>query len=73
VQQATYRISEAALGAGNLHALLATCIAFVGELMPAHNFYVALYDDATPASASPTTSMRPIRSTTSGRARCAAA
>jgi len=46
VQQATYRISEAALTAGNLHALLAEVHRVVGELMPAHNFYVALYDDA---------------------------
>ena len=46
VQQATYRISEAALTAENLHALLAVVHRVVGELMPAHNFYVALYDDA---------------------------
>ena len=46
VQQATYRISEAALTAANLHALLAEVHRIVGELMPAHNFYVALYDDA---------------------------
>ncbi len=47
VQQATYRISEAALTAENLHALLTAVHRIVGELMPAHNFYVALYDDAT--------------------------
>ena len=47
VQQATYRISEAALTAENLHALLAGVHRIVGELMPAHNFYVALYDEAT--------------------------
>jgi len=47
VQQATYRISEAALSAENLHALLTDVHRIVGELMPAHNFYVALYDDAT--------------------------
>jgi PAS domain S-box-containing protein len=47
VQQATYRISEAALTAENLHALLTEVHRVVGELMPAHNFYVALYDDAT--------------------------
>src|SRR6266545_1138998 len=47
VQQATYRISEAALSAENLHALLTAVHRIVGELMPAHNFYVALYDDAT--------------------------
>jgi len=47
VQQATYRISEAALTAENLHGLLAQVHRVVGELMPAHNFYVALYDEAT--------------------------
>ncbi len=47
VQQATYRISEAALTAENLHALLTEVHRVVGELMPAHNFYVALYDDTT--------------------------
>jgi len=47
VQQATYRISEAALTAENLHALLTEVHRVVGELMPAHNFYVALYDDIT--------------------------
>jgi PAS domain S-box-containing protein len=46
VQQATYRISEAALTTENLHALLTEVHRVVGELMPAHNFYVALYDDA---------------------------
>ena len=46
VQQATYRISEAALTAGSLHAMLAEVHRVVAELMPAHNFYVALYDDA---------------------------
>src|SRR6266568_1174367 len=46
VQRATYRISEAALTAENLHALLTEVHRVVGELMPAHNFYVALYDDA---------------------------
>jgi PAS domain S-box-containing protein len=47
VQQATYRISEAALTAENLRALLADVHRVVGELMPANNFYVALYDEAT--------------------------
>jgi two-component system cell cycle sensor histidine kinase/response regulator CckA len=47
VQQATYRIAEAALATENLHALLAEVHRIVGELMPAKNFYVALYDAAT--------------------------
>ena len=47
VQRATFRISEAALSAENLHGLLTQVHKVVGELMPAHNFYVALYDDAT--------------------------
>jgi PAS domain S-box-containing protein len=47
VQQATYRISEAALSAENLHALLTDVHRIVGELMPARNFYVALYDPET--------------------------
>jgi PAS domain S-box-containing protein len=47
VQRATFRISEAALAAENLHGLLTEVHRIVGELMPAHNFYVALYDDAT--------------------------
>jgi len=46
VQQATYRISEAALATENLQALLAEVHRIVGELMPAKNFYVALYDAA---------------------------
>jgi PAS domain S-box-containing protein len=47
VQDATYRISQAALATENLHALLAEVHHIVGELMPANNFYVALYDAAT--------------------------
>ena len=47
VQQATYRISEAALAAENLQELLAEVHRIVGELMPARNFYVALYDAET--------------------------
>ncbi len=46
VQQATYRISQAALTAENLQALLGSLHEIVSELMPAQNFYVALVDAA---------------------------
>ncbi len=44
VQAATYRISEAAPAAQNQEALFRSIHAIVGELMPAKNFYIALYD-----------------------------
>jgi PAS domain S-box-containing protein len=44
VQAATYRISEAALVAQNLDGLYASIHAIIGELMPAKNFYITLYD-----------------------------
>ncbi len=44
VQEATYRISQATLATENLQALLAEVHRIVGGLMPANNFYVALYD-----------------------------
>ena len=47
VQAATYRISEAAHAAPTLRELLGSIHAIVGELMPAKNFYIALYDAAT--------------------------
>ena len=47
VQQATFRISEATLATDNLQELLSEVHRVVGELMPARNFYVALYDPAT--------------------------
>ena len=47
VQLATYRISEAAHAARNLQELYAAIHGIVGELMPAKNFYIALYDPAT--------------------------
>jgi len=47
VQEATYRISQATLATENLTALLAEVHRIVGGLMPANNFYVALYDEAT--------------------------
>ena len=45
VQSATYRISEAANTAGTLPELYRAVHAIVGELMPARNLYIALYDE----------------------------
>jgi GAF domain-containing protein/CheY-like chemotaxis protein len=45
VQEALYRIAEAASAAQDLHAFYATIHQIVGELMYAQNFYVALYDE----------------------------
>ena len=47
IQQAVYRIAEAASAADSLEALLRAVHRIVGELMPAENFFVALYDRAT--------------------------
>ncbi|HYK82680.1 MAG TPA: PAS domain S-box protein [Gemmatimonadales bacterium] len=44
IQLATYRISEAAHAAHNLQELFGAIHRIVGELMPARNFYIALYD-----------------------------
>ena len=44
IQLATYRISEAAHATGSLQDLFRAIHAIVGELMPAKNFYIALYD-----------------------------
>ena len=44
---ALYRISEAAQAAATLDELFAAIHLIVGELMPAKNFYIALYDAAT--------------------------
>jgi len=44
VQEAVYRISHTANAADNLQELLRAIHAIVGELMPAQNFYVSLYD-----------------------------
>jgi PAS domain S-box-containing protein len=44
VQQAVYRIAEAAGAADGLGALLQAVHGIVGELMPARNLFVALYD-----------------------------
>ena len=45
VQDALYRIAEAASAAQDLSAFYATIHEIIGELMYARNFYVALYDD----------------------------
>jgi two-component system cell cycle sensor histidine kinase/response regulator CckA len=45
LQQATYRIADAASAARSLQDLLAAVHRIVGELMPATNFYVALYEE----------------------------
>jgi len=47
VQAAIYAISEAASSATSLDELFPAIHAAVGELMPARNFYIALYDTAT--------------------------
>ncbi len=44
MQDALYRIAEAASAAEDLHAFYATIHAIVGELMYAENLYIALYD-----------------------------
>jgi len=44
VQDAVYRISHTAHTADNLQELLRAIHEIVGELMPAQNFYVSLYD-----------------------------
>ena len=47
IQRATYRISEAAHAAQSLQDLFGAIHGIVAELMPARNFYFALYDPAT--------------------------
>jgi PAS domain S-box-containing protein len=47
IQLATYRISEAAHAAPNLQELFRAIHRIVEGLMPAKNFYIALYDPAT--------------------------
>ena len=44
IRSATLRISEAAHSAENLETLFASIHQIVNELMPAKNFYIALYD-----------------------------
>jgi len=47
VQSAIYRISEAAQSAPSLNHLYHALHRIIGELMPARNFYIALYDSLT--------------------------
>jgi PAS domain S-box-containing protein len=47
VQGATYRIAEAANTAADLSALLRRIHEIIDELMPARNFYIAVFDPAT--------------------------
>jgi PAS domain S-box-containing protein len=47
IQRATYRISEAAHASSTLDDLYREIHRIVGELMPAKNFYISLYDAAT--------------------------
>jgi two-component system, cell cycle sensor histidine kinase and response regulator CckA len=47
LQAATYRIAQLAINTPALEDLLPTIHQIVGELMPAKNFYIALYDPAT--------------------------
>src|SRR6266576_2614116 len=44
LQEATYRIAQAANAASSLEALLPAVHRALGELMPARNFYIALHD-----------------------------
>lgn len=44
IQAAIYRISQAATSAENLQDLYRSIHSILGELMPAKNFYIALYD-----------------------------
>jgi response regulator RpfG family c-di-GMP phosphodiesterase/PAS domain-containing protein/putative methionine-R-sulfoxide reductase with GAF domain len=47
VYAASYKISESASCAENLHELFESIHAIVGELIPASNFYISLYDKST--------------------------
>ncbi|OLC06005.1 MAG: hypothetical protein AUH41_13780 [Gemmatimonadetes bacterium 13_1_40CM_66_11] len=47
LQAATYRIAQVAMSATRLEELLPTIHQIVSELMPAKNFYIALYDQLT--------------------------
>jgi two-component sensor histidine kinase len=47
VQSAVYRISEIANMAGTLEELFRALHGIIGELMPAGNFYIALFDPAS--------------------------
>ena len=47
IRDAARRISEAALTTTELEALFRSIHTIISELMPARNFYIALYDEAT--------------------------
>ncbi len=47
IQQATFQISEAALAAEDLNALYTRIHETVNGLMPARNFYIALFDETS--------------------------
>lgn len=47
VQQATFDILDSVHQSGDLPELFARIHRIIGRLMPAHNFYIALYDPAT--------------------------
>lgn len=47
VQQATYQISQAASSANDLSELFRLIHKILGGLMPAENFYIALYDSSS--------------------------
>ena len=47
LQAATYRIAQVAMSTPGLQDLLPAVHLIVGELMPAENFYIALYDAAS--------------------------
>ncbi len=47
LQAATYRIAQVAMSVTRLEELLPTIHQIVGELMPAKNIYIALYDETT--------------------------
>ena len=53
LQQATYRISEAALAAFDLNQLYSAIHGIVAGLMPARNLYIALYEPDTDALSFP--------------------
>ncbi len=47
IQSSIYRISETVLSAPNLEQMLRSIHRIINELMPARNFYIALYDTVT--------------------------
>ncbi|RPI85523.1 MAG: PAS domain S-box protein [Chloroflexi bacterium] len=47
IQQSIYQISESVIKSDNLEELFRAVHAIISELMPAKNFYVALYDEAS--------------------------